>query len=31
METIFELKNVAYAYLGKFEALKDINLAMTAG
>src|SRR5665647_2517146 len=31
METIFELQNVAYTYLGKFEALKDVNLTMTAG
>ena len=31
METIFDLQNVSHSYLDKFEALKDINLTMTAG
>jgi len=31
METIFELQNVAYTYLGKFEALKDVNLTIDCG
>jgi len=31
METIFDLKNVSYTYLEKFEALKDVNLTMTEG
>ncbi len=31
MQTIFDLQNVSHLYLDKFEALKDINLTMTAG
>jgi len=31
MQTIFDLQNVSHSYLDKFEALKDINLTMTAG
>ena len=31
METIFDLQNVSHSYLDKFEALKDINLTITAG
>ncbi len=31
METIFDLQNVSYTYLEKFEALKDVNLTMTEG
>ena len=31
MQTIFDLQNVSHWSLDKFEALKDINLTMTAG
>ncbi|MGC9515059.1 energy-coupling factor ABC transporter ATP-binding protein [Methanocrinis sp.] len=31
MPNIFDLKDVSYSYLGKFEALKDINLAISQG
>ena len=31
MQTIFDLQNVSHSYLDKFEALKDVNLTMTAG
>ena len=31
METIFDLHDVSYTYLEKFEALKSVNLTMTAG
>ena len=31
MQTIFDLQNVSHSYLDKFEALKDINITMTAG
>jgi len=31
MQTIFDLQNVSYTYLEKFEALKEVNLTMTAG
>jgi cobalt/nickel transport system ATP-binding protein len=31
MQAIFDLQNVSYTYLEKFEALKDVNLTMTAG
>ena len=31
MQTIFDLQNVSHLYLDKFEALKDINLTITAG
>jgi cobalt/nickel transport system ATP-binding protein len=31
METIFDLQNVSYTYLEKFEALKDVTLKMRAG
>jgi len=31
MQTIFDLQNVSYTYLEKFEALKDVSLTMTAG
>jgi len=31
METIFDLQNISYSYLEKFEALKDVNLKMTQG
>ncbi len=30
-ETIFELRNVSYSYLGKIEALRDINLQICRG
>ncbi|MDQ1311793.1 MAG: cobalt/nickel transport system ATP-binding protein, partial [Euryarchaeota archaeon] len=26
MDTIFDLRNISYSYLGKIEALKDITL-----
>ena len=31
MHTIFDLQNVSHSYLDRFEALKDINLQITAG
>lgn len=31
MQTIFELQNVSYSYLGKFQALKDIDLKISQG
>jgi cobalt/nickel transport system ATP-binding protein len=31
METIFDLQNVSYTYLEKFEALKDVTLKIRAG
>jgi len=31
MQTIFDLQDVSYTYLKKFEALRDINVTMTAG
>jgi len=31
METIFDLQDVSYTYLEKFEALNSVNLTMTAG
>jgi len=31
MQTIFDLQNVSYTYLGRFEALKDVNLTMNEG
>jgi len=31
METVFDLRNVSYTYLEKFEALTNVNLTMTAG
>jgi cobalt/nickel transport system ATP-binding protein len=31
MQAIFDLQNVSYTYLEKFEALKDVNLTMIAG
>ncbi|HVP94372.1 MAG TPA: ABC transporter ATP-binding protein [Methanoregulaceae archaeon] len=31
MENIFELHNVSYTYLRKFEALKDVNLSIKTG
>lgn len=31
MSIIFDLKDVSYSYLGKFEALKGINLAISQG
>jgi len=31
MEKIFELHNVSYTYLRKFEALRDVNLSIQAG
>jgi len=31
MQTIFDLQNVSHSYLDKFEALKNINVRMTAG
>ena len=31
MDTIFELRNVSYTYLRKFEALRDVNLTIRAG
>ncbi len=31
METIFDLRNVSYTYLGKFVALKDVTLKINAG
>lgn len=31
METIFELENVSYSYLGKIDALKEINLKIDQG
>jgi cobalt/nickel transport system ATP-binding protein len=31
MESIFDLQNVSYTYLEKFEAIKDVNLKMSAG
>jgi len=31
MQAIFDLQNVSYTYLEKFEALKDVNLTMTQG
>jgi cobalt/nickel transport system ATP-binding protein len=31
METIFELRNVSYTYLRRFEALRDVNLTIRAG
>jgi cobalt/nickel transport system ATP-binding protein len=31
METIFELKNVSYSYLGKIDALKEISLKIAQG
>jgi cobalt/nickel transport system ATP-binding protein len=31
MQTIFDLQNVSHLYLDKFEALRDVNLTMTAG
>ena len=31
MQTIFDLQNVSHSYLDKFEALKNINVTMTAG
>jgi cobalt/nickel transport system ATP-binding protein len=31
MKTIFELRNVSYTYLRQFEALKDVNLTISAG
>ena len=31
METIFDLQNVSYTYLEKFEAIKDVTLKMSAG
>jgi len=31
MQTIFDLRDVSYTYLKKFEALRDINVTMTAG
>jgi cobalt/nickel transport system ATP-binding protein len=31
MQTIFDLRNVSYTYLGKFVALKDINLKIGQG
>jgi len=31
METVFDLKNVSYTYLEKYEALKDVTLTMTTG
>ena len=31
MKNIFELHNVSYTYLRKFEALKEVNLSIQAG
>jgi cobalt/nickel transport system ATP-binding protein len=31
MQPIFDLRGVSYTYLGKFEALKDVNMAIQAG
>ena len=31
MDPIFELRNVSYTYLRRFEALRDVNLAVNAG
>jgi len=31
MPIIFDLKDVSYSYLGKFEALKDVNLSISQG
>jgi cobalt/nickel transport system ATP-binding protein len=31
MQTIFDLRNVSYIYMDKFEALKDVNLVMNSG
>lgn len=31
MQTIFDLRNVSYTYLGKFTALKDVSLKIDAG
>jgi len=31
MQPIFDLRDVSYVYMDKFEALKDVNLVMTAG
>ena len=31
MDTIFDLRNVSYSYLGKIEALKDITIKINRG
>lgn len=31
MQTIFDLHNVSYSYMGKFDALKEVNLSISAG
>jgi len=31
MDTIFDLRNISYSYLGKIEALKDITLKINRG
>ncbi len=31
MQTVFDLRNVSYTYLGKFPALKDVNLTINEG
>ncbi len=31
MPSVFDLRNVSYIYLGKFEALRDVNLTIHAG
>ncbi|BAI61155.1 putative cobalt ABC transporter ATP binding protein [Methanocella paludicola SANAE] len=31
MQTVFDLRNVSYTYLGKFPALKDVTLRIDAG
>jgi cobalt/nickel transport system ATP-binding protein len=31
MDTIFDLKNISYSYVGKIDALKDINLKVKGG
>ncbi len=31
MQTVFDLRNVSYTYLGKFPALKDVTLRIDEG
>ncbi len=31
MQTVFDLRNVSYTYLGKFPALKDVTLRINEG
>ena len=31
METIFDVRNVSYTYMGKIDALKDVNFKVSHG